>query len=201
MGDDPNRLGRSIRALRQRQGRTLREVAAACGFTVSLLSKIETGATSPPVATLSAIARALGVPVASLLEGGDGTAAHAVLDAAAARTPDRAQATDKGYRFFALAAGRGGTAMQAYLFSAERGQVKPSPLTHPGEELVMVQQGELRFRVGPAEYRLGPGDVLAFDAAVEHDMEPISASATWLAVFCQPTSATRQTGKRATKPR
>lgn len=195
MGEAPNQLGGTIRALRQRQGRTLREIATACDFTVSLLSKIETGATSPPVATLSAIARALGVPVASLLDGSGEAAAHAVLDAAAARTPERAQATDKGYRFFALAAGRGATAMQAYLFSAERGQVKTSPLAHPGEEMVMVQQGELRFRVGPAEYRLGPGDVLAFDAAVEHDMEPITANATWLAVFCQPPAAGRGTGK------
>jgi transcriptional regulator with XRE-family HTH domain len=181
----PVHPGGRIRALRQRQGRTLREVAAACGFTPSLLSKIETGATNPPVATLTAIARALGVGVAALLEDGGGAPVHAVLDAAADRRPERAVATDKGYRFFALAQARAG-GLRPYVFTAERGQVRPEPLAHPGEETVLVLDGELRFRVGPTAYRLGPGDVLTFDAAVAHDMEPLSERATWFAVFAEP---------------
>lgn len=180
MATDQHPGGR-IRSLRQSQGRTLAEVAKACGFTPSLLSKIETGATSPPVATLTAIASALGVPVAGLL-GLAGLPAAAVHDQAASRS--FGALTDKGYRFAALAASRGTAAMTSYLFTAERGKMSSGPLAHAGEELVMVLSGELRYRVGPVEYHLLAGDVLAFDSAMEHDMEPISASATWLAVFC-----------------
>lgn len=189
--------GGRIRALRQRQGRTLADIAGACGFTPSLLSKIETGATSPPVATLTAIAGALGVPVAGLL-GAEALPAAAVLDCAADRRID--QATDKGYRFAALAAARGASGMTPYLFTAERGQVKPGPLSHPGEELVLVLSGELRYRVGPVEYRLREGDVLAFDSAVDHDMEPLSERATWFAVFCAPAVASKPSRNRARKP-
>lgn len=172
--------GPHIRALRQRQGRTLNDIATACGFTPSLLSKIETGATNPPVATLTAIANALGVPVTGLL-GIEALSTVAVHDPAAGRS--FGPSTDKGYRFAALAAGRGTTCMTPYLFTAERNGVKPGALAHPGEELVMVLNGELRFRVGHVSYHLREGDVLAFDAAVDHDMEPISERATWLAVF------------------
>lgn len=53
-------LGHVIRRIRKQQMRTLDEVASACGFTKSLLSKIEKGHTSPPVATLTKIAKHLG---------------------------------------------------------------------------------------------------------------------------------------------
>ena len=62
-----NSLASRIRVLRLRQQRTLTDVAARCGFTVSLLSKIESGKTTPPVATLAKIAAALGVSLGSLL--------------------------------------------------------------------------------------------------------------------------------------
>lgn len=185
--------GPRIRLLRQRQGRTLDDIARACGFTPSLLSKIETGATSPPVATLSAIASALGVPVAGLL-GVDPLPAAAVHDAAAGRL--LGPSTSKGYRFAALAAARGGVQMTPYLFSAERGGMKPGALSHAGEELVLVLSGELRYRVGPATWHLREGDVLAFDAAVDHDMEPISERATWFAVFCAAPPAAKPPRRR-----
>jgi transcriptional regulator with XRE-family HTH domain len=188
--------GGRIRSLRQSQGRTLDDIATVCGFTPSLLSKIETGATSPPVATLTAIAGALGVPVAGLL-GIEALPAAAVHDPAASR--NFGAATDKGYRFAALAASRGATAMTPYLFTAERGKMKTGPLAHAGEELVMVLSGELRYRVGPVEYHLREGDVLAFDSAVDHDMEPVSERATWFAVFCAAPSAAKAKPVRSRK--
>jgi mannose-6-phosphate isomerase-like protein (cupin superfamily) len=121
------------------------------------------------------------VPVAGLL-GISALPAAAVHDPAASRT--FGAVTDKGYRFAALAASRGSAAMTPYLFTAERGKMKTGPLAHAGEELVMVLSGELRYRVGPVEYHLREGDALAFDSAVDHDMEPLSDRATWLAVFC-----------------
>ena len=61
-------LGKRIRKIRKRQGRTLEAIAKRCGCTRSLLSKIETGAANPPVATLTKIAGALGVPVSVFME-------------------------------------------------------------------------------------------------------------------------------------
>jgi transcriptional regulator with XRE-family HTH domain len=50
------------------QQMTLQDVADICGFMKSLLSKIESGKTVPPVATLVKIARALNTTISTLVE-------------------------------------------------------------------------------------------------------------------------------------
>src|SRR3954471_3148850 len=96
----PN-IGSRVRTVRLRNGLRLQDIAERCGFTKSLLSKIETGAVNPPIATLTAIARALAVPVAALIE--DQSASRTVVDRADGGTVRK---TDKGYRFRLLAGSR-----------------------------------------------------------------------------------------------
>ena len=177
-------IGERIRKIRKRQGRTLQEIADRCGFTRSLLSKIETGLTSPPVATLTKIASALGVRPSSFLEDADD--ASTVHTPAAAAKGRGLVATDKGYSFHAFAAGRAEKMMQPYLFVAEKGKVKPKPLSHRGEEFVYVIEGRMKYRVGRVEYTLGAGDSLYFDAEEPHDLEPVAGRVEYLAVFTEP---------------
>jgi transcriptional regulator with XRE-family HTH domain len=184
-------IGRQIRRVRLSQGRTLAEVGAAAGVTRSLMSKIETGKTRPPVATLTRIAAALGASVAGMID--EGRARGAVYRPAgrAALTP-----TEKGYAFESLAAGRAANRMEPYLFEARRGAVRASPLQHGGDQWVYVLRGRMRYRVGEVTYRLGPGDSLYFDAAEEHDFEPTTAVVRFVGVFCGGPSAARPTGNQ-----
>lgn len=186
-------LGQHIRGVRLRQGRTLADIGAAAGVTKSLMSKIETGKTSPPVATLMRIAAALGMSVAALIEEGRARGTVHAPGGAVKLTP-----TEKGYAFAALAAQRVGKLMEPYLFEARRGQVKPSPLRHPGEEWVYVLTGRMRYRVGATVYLLGPGDSLYFDASDDHDFEPVTATVRFLGVFCAAAApAMRPTARRS----
>lgn len=191
MGDD--RLGERLRRIRRQQGRTLEEIAQRCGCTRSLLSKIETGKSSPPIATLTRIAQALGIPVSELLAD-DAAAAVAYIPA----DPDGAAltVTDKGYRFRLLAGDAAGGRMQAYLFTARKGEVRAGALHHTGEEFVHVLSGTMRYRVGQREFRLQAGDSLHFDAAQDHDLEPISAEVRYLAVFVGRHDAVRKPRRR-----
>ena len=175
-------LGSRIRKLRRQQHRTLQDVAAICGFTGSLLSKIENGRTVPPVSTLLKIAEALGVRVSSLLDekADHGTIYHRMAEEEAAMVT-----TSKGYAFVAFAQERPDKAFQPFLFTARRDQVSGQPLSHYGEEFVYMLEGEMRYRVGTVEYILGPGDSLYFDSESEHDLTPISAEVRYLAVFSE----------------
>lgn len=181
-------IGTRIRRLRLGQGRTLQQVADACGFTRSLLSKIETGRTSPPVATLMKIAAALGVKAAALLD--EASAPGAVVERAKDLDRKKLLRTASGYRFFPFAAGRVEKLMQPYLFVARRGEMKRHRLSHCGEEFVYVLTGRMRYRVGGTVHELGKGDSLYFDAAEEHALEPITAEVTYLGVFAEPPGKT-----------
>jgi len=175
-------LGSRIRKLRLRQARTLGEIARECGFSTSLLSKIETGRTMPPVSTLVKIADALGVRVSTLLDeaGQRGTIHHK-----AAEERSRMLATSKGYRFVAFAQERPDKAFQPFLFEAEKRRIGAQPLSHRGEEFIYMLEGEMKYRVGSVEYALTPGDSLYFDSEDEHDLQPVSGRVRYLAVFSE----------------
>ncbi|RKN40991.1 helix-turn-helix domain-containing protein [Micromonospora endolithica] len=61
-------IGGVLRRLRLRQGRTLREVAAAAGVSVPYLSEVERGRKEASSEVLAAICRALGIRLSDLLE-------------------------------------------------------------------------------------------------------------------------------------
>jgi len=108
-----------IRTLRRQQQRTLKEISDRCGFTVSLLSKIESGKTTPPVATLTKIALALGVSLGDLLGGKHED--ETVMTSAARLKSAGLTYTDKGYGFHLLAAERAKKSMQPFLFCRGKG--------------------------------------------------------------------------------
>jgi len=58
-------IGHQVRQFRQDLDMTVAEVAKLAGLSSGMLSKIENGMTSPSLATLSALSRALNVPVTS----------------------------------------------------------------------------------------------------------------------------------------
>ncbi|HYE07400.1 MAG TPA: XRE family transcriptional regulator [Planctomycetota bacterium] len=173
-------IGQRIRTLRLRSRLRLDDVAARCGLSRSMLSKIETGAVKPVVATLVGIAAALRVPVSALID--DAATARTVV-ARRVAAGDGWETTDKGYGFRLLIGERVDKTMQPFLFRARRGEVKPAPLRHAGEEFVHVLAGELDFRVGATTHHLVAGDCLYFDSDEEHDFAATTAEAVWLAVF------------------
>ncbi len=65
-----DRIGDRIRELRAAQGMSQAELAERVGLTDEAVSRAERGVTLPTVRTLGSIARALGVGLAELAEGG-----------------------------------------------------------------------------------------------------------------------------------
>lgn len=163
---------------------TLEAVSDKAGVTRGYLSKIENGQAVPSIAALSNIASALGVAASQLLDEHDqrGPAMTSWRDAT-----DKLATSDKGYRFHAFMTQVTDKRMQPYLFRARRGEVTHrQALSHAGEEFVHVLQGRLEYRVGGKVFLLDQGDSLYFDSEHDHDVEPASDEAVWLAVFVAP---------------
>lgn len=177
-------IGRRIRLIRKEQNRTQDEIANACGFTKSLLSKIENEISTPPVSTLIKIATALGVRVSDLIE-------EQSIRTTVFNTHDQYidkskwLKTDKGYSFYAFASERTNKIVQPYIITAKKGEVKQHPYSHEGEEFVYMISGTMKYRVGSTEYTMNPGDTVYFNSLEEHILSPISDEVVYLAVFSQ----------------
>ncbi|BCY07542.1 helix-turn-helix domain-containing protein [Actinoplanes sp. L3-i22] len=61
-------IGSVLRRVRQRQGRTLKEVATEAGVSLPYLSEVERGTKEASSEILAAICRALGLPMTDLLD-------------------------------------------------------------------------------------------------------------------------------------
>lgn len=174
-------LGNRIRKLRVEQKQTLEDISTKCGFTKSLLSKIENGKTVPAVATLVKIANSLGVKVSALLD--DDESMGTIYTPSDHITRETMVVTNRGYLFFPIAAERRDKLMQPFIFRAVKGQVRTHGLSHDGEEFIYILRGSMRYKVGNIEYTMGPGDSLYFDSLQEHELHPVSEEVEYIAMF------------------
>jgi len=173
-------IGSRIRNLRLIQKRTLQEIANACELSKSMVSKIETNAVVPSVATLVKIAKALGTNVSVLME--DNDSQSSVMTSIENALANITQ-TDRGYHIFPYAAQFKDKKMQVFLFVANKGEVKEHHLTHEGDEFIYVLEGEMKLQVGNLEYTLKQGDSVYFSAMEQHGVMPVSESVKYLNVF------------------
>ncbi|MFC4808042.1 helix-turn-helix domain-containing protein [Paenibacillus sp. GCM10023250] len=177
-------LGKRIRLIRKEQKRTQEEIAKICGFTKSMLSKIESGGAMPAVSTLMKIAGALGVKVSDLLEE---QSSNDTVMVSAGQYEDISKwiKTNKGYSFFAFASTRHSKIMQPYIFVARRGEINEHTFSHSGEEFIYVISGKMRYKVGNTDYEMSAGDSLYFNSLQEHTVVPLSDEVKYLAVFTE----------------
>ncbi len=178
-------VGRRIRELRHDRGLTLDELGQLTGFSKSLLSKIENGHVSPPIATLSSIASALEVSIGYFFEE-EARQDRAIFVPKSRREQMSEQVHGPEYSYEHLAYGNAmPRLMEPFVISLAAGsQDKPTLFEHPGEEFIMVLDGQMDFLFGNTAYSMEVGDGLYFDARVPHGPKLREGSGVqYLAIF------------------
>jgi transcriptional regulator with XRE-family HTH domain len=159
-------LGKKIRDLRLRRGMTVQQLAEATGLSKGFISQVENSRTSPSLATLQDLARALETSVAYL-----------VVEEERAPQVVRADARPRLQV--------GGTASIVEVLSAQPRrnlelimvELTPGMVSgerrhhHHGEEVVLCLEGRITLTCGEHVLVLEPGDSCHYDARVPHAME------------------------------
>ena len=157
-------LGGRIRALRQARRLTLRDVAERSGVTESFLSQVERDVTSPSIATVQRIARALDMSIAQLFAEEPQTGRVVRREARRRVEYQGLKAVDEFLT--SNMAGR----LQVILSTIEPGGgTGAEPYTHDSdEEVVVVLAGVLDLWVGDEHYVLREGDAITFPSRLPH---------------------------------
>ena len=167
-------VGAAARRLREGQSLTLTEVAQQANISTAMLSRLETGAVSPSLETLVALAGALGITPASLLQnvGDDDSSAQHVAAGEGLQVVRRG--TRRGHTYHLLAAQRGPSKLfEPFLVTlTDRSEVFPG-FQHPGVEFIYMLSGVIHYRHGGQIYVLRPGDSLTFRGTVPHGPEKL----------------------------
>ena len=172
-------LGPRIRSLRQARRLTLRDVSQRAGVTESFLSQVERDVTSPSIATVQRIARALDLSIAQLFAEEPETGRVVRREARRRVAYPGLKAVDEFLT--SNMAGR----LQVILSTIEPGGgTGAEPYTHDSdEEVVVVLAGVLDLWVGDEHYVLRDGDAITFQSRLPHwNMNHGDVPAT--ALFC-----------------
>jgi transcriptional regulator with XRE-family HTH domain len=161
-------LGRQLRALRTELGITLAQLGGMVGLSPSYLSQIERNRAKPSLATLSSIAKTLGVELSSFFE----------------RSTPVWKVVRKG-RAEEVADGRARATFELLSSGGLRGKIEPHRVTcwpamrtesdtHPGEEFVFILNGELEIEVGDEVFVLEDGDSIHYQGSQPHAWRNVS---------------------------
>jgi transcriptional regulator with XRE-family HTH domain len=180
MAENPGpKVGKRIKALRDRQALSLRALAERCGLSINAISQIERGENSPTVASLHRLATALNVPITDLFQ------------------DETRQTTVFVKRALGLRSQSSGVVMESLgigLFNQKlvpfRMVIQPgvenvdAPISHSGEEFVHCLEGKIECCVGERVFQLEEGDSLLFDATQMHSYQNRTAGhAEMLIIF------------------
>ena len=165
-------LGGIIRGLRQEQRLSMGALAVACGVSTSLISQVERGLTSPSLDVLWSIAQALNVPIGTFFQQeGDQPEAEdpAGTEAMVIRVDHRKKLGVNSELVYELLSPDLRHRIELIWVEFGPGVEGPlAPFMHPGEEQMVVIQGEMHFWVGEAEYVLQAGDCITIDSSKPH---------------------------------
>ncbi len=170
-----SQLPTRLKEARRAQGLSLDAVAKLSGVSRSMVSQIERGESSPTIATLWNLTRALQVDFAGLLEEGS-----ARSDIETVRATDRPSIDRRGEgcRILILSPPEEAGEFELYeLQFSDGGVLDSSPHRRGAREQLTVIDGEIALISGEAGDLLKPGDTARYAADVTHRISAVNGPA------------------------
>ena len=175
-------IGAKVAKARSERGWSLAQLAQRSGLSPAAVHKIEKSGMTPTIASLMKIAAALGKSVAHFVDEPE------TPDVLVVRGDERARvySSKQGLDLRNLSGRYGSFAMAGAEAVVEpRADSGPTPMRHPGEELVIMLEGEMEFIVAGEPHLLGVGDSIHFRTVRPHSWRTpgdVPARAIWLVV-------------------
>ena len=178
-------LGARLRAVRQLQGLSQRELAKRAGVSNAIISLIEQNRSSPSVGLLKKVLAGLPMSLADFFAG-ELTPRRQVFFTGSELTEIAGRG---GISYRQLGRELAGRALQIlherYAPQADTGE---TPLRHESEEAGVVIRGRLEVTVGDQRRVLGPGDAYYFDSRLPHRFRNLGEEECEVVSACTPPS-------------
>ena len=163
-GPDPKvkEIASKLRITRKELSLTMQAVADEAGLSVGFISQIERAITVPSLGSLVSIARVLGKPVSFFVED---TGAEAETTRNLERVPF--QVAEGGLTYERVSAEFDGRKLSSVIVYEAPGH-RSEPISHDGEEILFVLEGEITAEVDGKRTVLRVGDSIHFSSQRVH---------------------------------
>lgn len=156
-------VGNLVRELRHAADLSIAGLAQAADLSPGLLSQIERGQGNPSFTTLVKLAQALDVPVGRFFLAD--TAAGALVRAGTHR---RLLLADENLEYTLITPHMNGRLGMIKAQVAAGWSNESTPFEHPGEECILITEGELMVCIAGTMHTLYEGDSITYDSSLSH---------------------------------
>ncbi|MBT8351071.1 MAG: XRE family transcriptional regulator [Deltaproteobacteria bacterium] len=163
------RIADKIHQIRKNKGLTLAQLGDSIGLSKGLLSRIENNQVSPPIATLSKIARGLEVPIGIFFKEDDAKQKGYAITYRNERKQVIRRGTKTGFTYYSLTGLKSRHLIEPFIVKYPVIKKEPNKLfDHVGEEFLLVLKGEMDIVYGKEKIGLKAGDAIHFDPSTPH---------------------------------
>lgn len=163
------KIADKIHEIRKNKGLTLAQLGDETGLSKGLLSRIENNQISPPIATLSKIARGLEVPIGIFFEEDETDHKGYTVTYKNERKQVIRRGTKIGFIYYSLSSLKTRHLIEPFIIRYPVIGKEPIKLfDHFGEEFLFVLKGKMDLVYGKEKIRLKAGDAIHFDPSTPH---------------------------------
>ena len=178
-GKEAKEIGKRLKALREKKGLSVEELALRATLPAADLEAVERGTRAPSVGELINVAQVLDVSPGQFFESDARSRRIEVVRATERWRVEREPSeggTALSYSYEALSFRLSDRIMQPFLIEVRLHPGETAqPSHHEGEEFLYVLEGELELEVGGEKHRLAAGDSAYYDSHLLHVLRAVSA--------------------------
>jgi transcriptional regulator with XRE-family HTH domain len=164
-------MGKLVRSMRQARGLSLRVVAEECDVSVSYMSQLERGMTSPSLRVIGNLSALFDVPIREFFS--DASSETGAQTGPVLRAAQRPKISNwlTGIQKEILTPSSVETDLDLTLYMVviePGGTTGDTPFSHQGVEAGIVKEGTLKLEINGESYTLNPGDSFNFCSQLPH---------------------------------
>jgi transcriptional regulator with XRE-family HTH domain len=160
-----------LKKLRLAKKLTLQSLAREIGFSPALISQIENNNVSPPIATLSKLAKFFNVKMSSFFIENDEEPRFEIIRKDNRKTVSRVisrEGKDHGYFFESFSFKKQDKKMEPFLITLNEKMQDDNTYSHEGESFLFVLNGTFGLLLDDRQIILEEGDSVYFNTSLEH---------------------------------
>jgi transcriptional regulator with XRE-family HTH domain len=164
-------IGMKLKKLRLAKKLTLQTVAKEIGFSPALISQIENNNVSPPIATLSKLAKFFDVKMSTFFAENEEEPKYEIIRKEDRKLVPRVisrAGTEHGYFYESFGFKKQDKKMEPFLITLSDKIRDTNKYSHEGESFLYVIQGSFELQLGSERITLQEGDGIYFDTSLEH---------------------------------
>lgn len=167
-GERSQTHGEMLRAIREKRGFSLEELAERTGIEKQVLSQIEAGDYMPSLGQLIKLSNALSLRMSDVI--GPGDQSFTIVKADQRQSFSRfgkARESCYGYEYESLAPKKKNREMEPFIVTLHPTEAN-EPSSHEGQEFIYVLEGEMEVMIEGTRDILKPGDSIYYDSTSLH---------------------------------